>query len=372
MSMRQGILLWKASISVCVGVCISVFIKEFDRADNCTVEQHLYSNNVILTNVTLNNESTPIVSDNASAISGSIATNTNSDNIININDVLSNIKSNLKDDRLKSSADNSIVKLNNDNILISFKIHNNLYSDARKCKVPQKVISKMINLYKHQLNFKSDLKTGDIVKLIYDSNDNQLIFTSISNFKKTYSIYRYSKNGSDLGYYNDKGICLNQDTFLTPVKNARISSRFGMRVHPVKKIRKIHKGTDFAANIGTPIMAANSGRVIHIGHRGGYGKCIILRHTNGYKTLYGHMSKYADGVTVNKSVTKGDVIGYVGKSGLATGPHLHFEIMKNNVKINPEKANFISIADLTAKEKIRFNAYKNRIQSQLETYSASY
>ena len=370
--MKHGILLWKASISICIGVCISIFIKEFDRTDNCPVEQHLCSNNVILTDVTLNNESTNIVNDNTSAISSSMATAPHSDNIVNINDVLSNIKSNLKDGRLKSSADNSIIKLHNDNILISFKISNNLYSDARKCKVPQKVISKMINLYKHQLNFKSDLKTGDIVKLIYDSNNNQLIFTSISNAKKTYSIYRYSKNGSDLGYYNDKGICLNQDTFLTPVKNARISSRFGMRVHPVKKIRKVHKGTDFAASIGTPIMAANSGRVIHVGHRGGYGKCIILRHTNGYKTLYGHMSKYADGVTVNKSVTKGDIIGYVGKSGLATGPHLHFEIMKNNVKINPEKANFISIADLTAKEKIRFNAYKNQIQSQLETYSVSY
>lgn len=370
--MRCGVLSWKVSISICVGICISIFIKEFDHTNDCTVEQHLYSNNMTLANVTQNNESTHMVSDNTSVIGGDVATNTNSANIVNINDALSNIKSNLNDDRLNNSTDNSVTKLYNGNILISFRIHNNLYSDARKYKVPQKVISKIINLYKHQLNFKSDLKTGNIVKLIYDGNDNQLIFTSISNSKKTYSVYRYSKHGSDLGYYNDKGICLNQDIFLTPVKNARISSRFGMRVHPVKKVRKIHKGTDFAANIGTPIMAANSGRVIHVGRRGGYGKCIILRHTNGYKTLYGHMSRYADGMTANKSVAKGDIIGYVGKSGLATGPHLHFEIMKNNVKINPEKANFISIADLTAKEKIKFNAYKNQIQSQLETYSASY
>jgi len=362
--MNRGATFWKGSIIVSVCVCLSVLFnkklqyisKKIDpipakcSCKNCNfrISNMSFTRTYSEANTSVSNLKDNIFGQEAKKSEGYTSN--------------SCVQSSLTPQTKKTTG---ILKHNfKENVFVSFRINNNLYSDARKSGVPQNVISKIISLYKNIINFKADLKEGDIVNILYRKKEAILLFSSINNRKKERCIYGYS-HGGNFGYYDDSGICLDKNTFLIPVKGAKVSSKFGLRIHPVKKIKKIHNGTDFAASAGTPIVASNSGKIVYIGKRGGYGKCIIIRHDNNYKTLYGHMSKYAQNSFVNKMVHKGDVIGYVGKTGIATGPHLHFEIMKNNTRIDPEKANMVSVSNLTKLEKFKFETYKRNIKTKI-------
>jgi len=366
--MKHNSTFWKGSVIVCFGVCFSVIFNKSNKKSSYICNR--------IDSVSLSNVDKNLIANNGIVITNTRIKTSLQNKSSKKNTTIYNSSFSSTNDLLcltsKASKSQNTLKHNiNGDIFISFRIFNNLYSDARKSGVPQAVISKIITLYKSIINFKVDLKEDDIVSVFYKESDSTLLFTSIKSKKKEKCIYGYNQKGS-FCYYDDSGVCLNKDTFLIPVKGARISSKFGVRIHPVKKIKKVHRGTDFAASTGTPIMASNSGKIVYIGNRGGYGKCIIIRHNNGYKTLYGHMSKYAPNSFLNKMVYKGDIIGYVGKTGIATGPHLHFEIIKNNIRINPEKANLISLSNLTKQEKTEFEQYKKSIKTKIRLSSNIY
>ncbi|HIE34579.1 MAG TPA: M23 family metallopeptidase, partial [Campylobacterales bacterium] len=172
-------------------------------------------------------------------------------------------------------------------------------------------------------------------------------------------------------YYDEKGKEVEGFLLKKPVRNARITSKFTLRrYHPILKKYRAHLGVDFGARKGTPVMAAGSGRVIFVGRKGGYGKTIIIRHSDGYKTLYAHLSKYRKGIKRGKYVKQGQIIGYVGNTGLSTGPHLHFGLYKNNRPINPLSVVKITRSRLYSKKKREFlklvKKYKEEIQRSIK------
>lgn len=253
----------------------------------------------------------------------------------------------------------------------SFPIKTNLYSDARRNGIPVKIINSLIKIYENKIDFKSDLKTDDVIKIVIDKIKAEIVFVNIETKKFTKNaLYRYTSSDGFTSFYDENGKGLSMKMFQEPVPGARISSRFGMRIHPVKKILKRHFGTDFAAPTGTKILAAASGIVVSSGYSKGYGKFVLLKHKNGFKTLYGHMSNFAKNIKKYAKINSGDIIGYVGKTGMATGPHLHFEIIKNGIKINPEKAKILSTCFFVPKVEMNdFYNYKKKINHIIKSFS---
>ena len=163
-----------------------------------------------------------------------------------------------------------------------------------------------------------------------------VLYASLMVGGKTIPVYRYKSDDGVVDYYRENGTSLKRILMQTPIDGARMSSGYGMRHHPVLGYNKMHKGVDFAAPRGTPIYAAGNGVVEKAGRHGGYGNYIRIRHSNGLKTAYAHMRKFAKGMSDGKRVSQGQVIGYVGTTGRSTGPHLHFEVLKNGKQVNPK------------------------------------
>lgn len=253
----------------------------------------------------------------------------------------------------------------------NFSIKTNLYNDARRNGIPVKIINSLIKIYENKINFKSDLKPDDVVKIVIDKIKAEIVFANIETKKSTRNaLYRYTSRDGFTSFYEENGKGISMKMFQEPVPGARISSRFGMRIHPVKKILKRHFGTDFAAPTGTKILAAASGTVVSSGYSKGYGKFVLLQHKNGFKTLYGHMSNFAKNIRKYAKINSGDTLGYVGKTGMATGPHLHFEIIKNGIKINPEKAKILSTCFFVPKAEMNdFHNYKKKINHIIKSSS---
>ena len=207
------------------------------------------------------------------------------------------------------------------------------------------------HIYAHSVDFQRDIQPGDKFELMFelyrDHKGNtvkagDLVYTSFSPRGKTSEFFLYENAKGREGYYDAKGKGAKRMLMRTPVNGARLSSRFGRRKHPILGYRKSHTGVDFAAPRGTPIMAAGTGTIKRAGRYGGYGNYVQIRHTDGYSTAYAHMSKFARGTKRGRRVTQGQVIGYVGTTGLSTGPHLHYEVHKNGKKINPMRLSTLS------------------------------
>ena len=231
-----------------------------------------------------------------------------------------------------------------DVVRVSSQIDNSLYLDAGRLGAPDKVIVQFAQIYAHSVDFQRDIRAGDEFEMMFeiyrDHKGNtvkagDLIYTSFSPRGKTASYYLYTKSNGREGYYDALGKGAKRMLMRTPVNGARLSSRFGRRKHPVLGYRRAHKGVDFAAPRGTPIMAAGTGTIVRSSRYGSFGNYIRIRHSDGYSTAYAHLSKYARGVKKGRRVTQGQIIGYVGTTGRSTGPHLHYEVLKNGRQINP-------------------------------------
>jgi murein DD-endopeptidase MepM/ murein hydrolase activator NlpD len=229
------------------------------------------------------------------------------------------------------------------------KIEYSLFMDANRMGAPDKVIQQFANIYEYSVDFQRDIQPGDEFEMFFEiARDKQgnivkagdLLFTSFSPRKKTMEYYLYKDAKGRENFYDKTGKTAKRKLRATPVSGARISSRFGKRRHPISGFRKMHTGVDFAAPTGTPIMAAGTGVVEFAGRNGGYGKYIRIRHSDGYKTAYAHMSRYA--VRKGARVRQDQVIGYVGSTGASTGPHLHYEVILNGRKINPRRLSQLS------------------------------
>jgi murein DD-endopeptidase MepM/ murein hydrolase activator NlpD len=178
-------------------------------------------------------------------------------------------------------------------------------------------------------------------------------------------IYRFVTPDGQVDYYNAKGESVRKALLRTPIDGARLTSSFGSRLHPILGYTIQHKGVDFGAASGTPIMAAGSGVVAEAGWKGGYGRYVRIRHSNGYSTAYAHMSQFGRNIKTGARVNQGEVIGYVGATGMATGPHLHYEVMQNDKQINPVSAKVPSGQKLEGRLLAAFNAEKATLEQQL-------
>ena len=234
--------------------------------------------------------------------------------------------------------------------------------DAKRAGLTTSSINKLADVFKYDVDFVEDLNDGDTFHVVYEDQwregqrmrNGAVLAARIVTRGKTYTAYRFTKNGT-AEYFDQNGQPLKKVLMRIPIEYGRLSSTFGMRNHPVLGRMRMHKGVDYAARTGTPIMAAGDGRVTFVGWKNGYGRAVVLDHGQGRSTLYGHMSafgKYKMGTRVNQGVT----IGYVGASGLATGPHLHYEFMVNKVQVNPLKVTMPKPLPLAGEQLASFKA----------------
>ncbi len=227
-----------------------------------------------------------------------------------------------------------------------YTIIETLYSDGIKNDISADILVKIIKLFSFDLDFQRDIRMDTVVSVSYEFDEiletgkiefNDIRYASIEIDGKQLEYFKFITDDGFIDYFNREGKNVKKSILKTPLDGARISSNYGMRKHPISGFNKMHKGVDFAAPSGTPIYAGGNGVIEYIGRNGGYGKYIRIRHNNGYKTAYAHLSNYKSGIARGVRVNQGEVIGYVGSTGNSTGPHLHYEILYQNKHINPLK-----------------------------------
>jgi murein DD-endopeptidase MepM/ murein hydrolase activator NlpD len=226
-------------------------------------------------------------------------------------------------------------------------IYNSVYSTCLRQNLDQSVTQKLLRIMSYDVDFKQKVRPGDSFELFFEAKQNadgdnipgKLLYVAMTVEGETTSYYRFRASDGTIDFYNGRGSNSRKFLMKKPVKVGRFTSGFGYRVHPLLGIRRMHTGVDWAAPRGTPIMAAGSGVIEEAGLHGGYGRYIRIRHSNGYKTAYGHMNAIAQGIKTGMKVRQGQLIGQVGSTGMSTGPHLHFEVLINNRHTNPMKIN---------------------------------
>ncbi len=261
-----------------------------------------------------------------------------------------------------------VTNLNKKIIFQEGKILKSLYKTAIDLGIQANVIIEFARIYGFQVDFQRDIRKGDNFQIMYEvfEDDEGKIFETgnvifadliLRNQKNT--LYYFDKKNS-AGHYDINGKSVKKALMKTPINGARLSSSFGMRKHPIDGYNKLHKGTDFAAPLGTPIMASGDGKIIRAKWCGGGGNCIKIKHNSTYSTIYAHMSKFAFGIKKGVRVKQGQIIGYVGSTGKSTGPHLHYEVIKNGKKINSQTLKLPSGKILSGKDRKLFEI--NRIK----------
>ena len=244
-----------------------------------------------------------------------------------------------------------------------YVISNSLYTDGINNNIPNQILIKLIQLFSFDLDFQRDIQKDTKVSISYEKifvkNKSDYALGDIEYAKiiiknNTLEYFKFLTDDGFIDYFNRQGKNVKKSILKTPIDGARISSSFGMRKHPISGFNKMHKGVDFAAPIGTPVYAGGNGVIEMVGVNGGYGKYIRIRHNNEYKTAYAHLSSYRKGISKGVRVNQGEVIGYVGSTGRSTGPHLHYEIIYQNKKVNPLKLKLPSGKILKGDELARF------------------
>ena len=223
-------------------------------------------------------------------------------------------------------------------------ILDSLYRSATLEKIPANIIIEFARIYGFQVDFQRDIRKKDSFQMMYEvfvDDNNKIIetgnilFSNLNLSGENNSLYYFDIKGSE-GHYDKNGKSVKKALMKTPINGARLSSPFGMRKHPIDGFNKMHRGTDFAAPMGTPIMASGDGVIKKAGWCGGGGNCIVIKHNSTYQTIYAHMSKFASGIRTGVRVKQGQTIGFVGSTGKSTGPHLHYEVVINGKKVNSQ------------------------------------
>ena len=230
-------------------------------------------------------------------------------------------------------------------VYASGTIENNIYNAVEDQDVPNAALDEFIRVLGFSVDFQREVRSGDQFELLYereidqltgeDLNTGTLHYAGLRLSGDTMSFFRFENSDGIVGWYDREGQSAVRTLMRTPIAGARMSSKYGMRRHPVTGYNAMHRGVDFAAPKGTPIIAAGSGVVQKSGWFGNYGRYVRIRHTGRYATAYAHMTRIADGVTAGARVRQGQIIGYVGSTGRSTGPHLHYEVLVNNKQVNP-------------------------------------
>ena len=258
------------------------------------------------------------------------------------------------------------------------RVSSSLYAAARDQHVPGYIISQMLRAFSYSIDLQRQVAKGDTFDILYGAplsgsskRRKVLYYAALNLHGKRIAYFRFTTPGGRTGYYDEKGRSAVRGLMRTPVSGARITSGFGMRRHPVLGYSKMHTGVDFGAPRGTPIHAAGNGVVTYAAWRGGYGRAVMIRHDNGYVTLYAHQSRIARGIRKGVRVRQGQVIGYVGSTGRSTGPHLHFEVRLNNRPVNPLHVRASRHIRLKGKALAAFKKRKARILALLRQAPAT-
>jgi murein DD-endopeptidase MepM/ murein hydrolase activator NlpD len=259
-------------------------------------------------------------------------------------------------------------------------INSSLSQSAARAGLSHSLTMDMASVFGYDVDFAQDIRQGDEFDVIYEQKvvngkavgNGPILSARFTNRGKTYTAVRYINKQGNSSYYTADGNSMRKAFIRTPVDFARISSKFSMgRKHPILNKIRAHKGVDYAAPRGTPIKAAGDGKVLLAGRRGGYGNTVVLQHGNTYTTLYGHMQGFAKGVKTGGTVKQGQVIGYIGTTGLSTGPHLHYEFQVNGVHVDP-LGQKLPMADPIAKaERARFLAQSQPLMARMEQEKAT-
>jgi len=237
-------------------------------------------------------------------------------------------------------------------------IESSLFGAAQKAGLPESIAAELASLFGWDIDFALDIRRGDQFTVVYEElyldgdriGTGDILAAEFVNRGKSYQAIRYADASGHVDYYTPEGRSMRKSFLRTPVAFSRISSRFSLgRKHPILNRIRAHKGVDYAAPRGTPVKSTGAGRIVWRGRKGGYGKAIVIQHGSKYSTLYGHLSRYRRGLKVGSRVQQGQVIGYVGSTGLATGPHLHYEFRVNGVHRNPLTVRLPAAAPLPAR-----------------------
>jgi len=272
-----------------------------------------------------------------------------SDNTNSIVKIIYPLSNTLKVEISKNDEDFSIkkliIKLEKKEVVVKNTITNNLYSAAIKSGIEPNIIIEFARIYGFEIDFQRDIRKGDWFEIYYEKFLNEkgevkdtgkIIYASMFVNNREISLYNFNYN-NDVGFYNINGKSVVKALMKTPINGARLSSSFGMRKHPILGFNKMHKGTDFAAPEGTPIMASGDGKIVRARWCGGGGNCIKIKHNSTYETIYAHLKNFAKGIKEGRKVKQGQIIGYVGSTGMSTGPHLHYEVLINGKQVNSQK-----------------------------------
>ncbi len=278
------------------------------------------------------------------------------------------LKRNIEEDNFNKEI--LSIKLEKQVIYKENLIIQSLYKAATDQKIPPNTIVEFAGIYGFQVDFQRDIRKNDKFQIMYEIFKNEkneivetgeILFANLKLSGQNNNLYYFEKEGSE-GHYDKNGRSVKKALMKTPINGARLSSPFGMRKHPIDGYNKMHRGTDFAAPMGTPIMASGDGVIKKAGWCGGGGNCVKIKHNSTYQTVYAHMSKFARGIKPGVRVKQGQTIGYVGSTGKSTGPHLHYEVIVNGKKVNSQKLKLPSGKILKGKERKLFETKKIKLE----------
>jgi murein DD-endopeptidase MepM/ murein hydrolase activator NlpD len=259
-------------------------------------------------------------------------------------------------------------------------INSSLFLSAKRAGLSHSLTMDLANVFGYDIDFAQDIRQGDEFELIYEEHvvnnkqvgNGNILSARFTNRGKTYTAVRYTSKQGVTSYYNADGMSMRKAFIRTPVDFARISSKFSMgRRHPILNKIRAHKGVDYAAPRGTPIKAAGDGRVLLAGRKGGYGNAVVIQHGNSYRTLYGHMQGFAKGVRTGSTVKQGQIIGYIGTTGLSTGPHLHYEFQVNGRHVDPLSQKLPMADPIARNEKQRFLQLSKPLMARMDQEKAT-
>lgn len=252
------------------------------------------------------------------------------------------------------------------------------YLAGARAGIPDGILANVYDLLAFEMDFERDVRAGQHFAVLYEENfsngkkveNGDVLAVSFEALRGNVKMYRFKKSDGKIGYYDENGNGAIKSLKRTPINNAKVTSSFSnRRKHPVLGYTRAHKGVDFRASTGTPIPAAGAGRVVARGYNNGHGNYIKLRHNASFETLYAHMSRFAKGVVVGTTVKQGQTIGYVGSTGLSTGPHLHYEIIKDGKHVNPMTVKLPAISNLGAADKEKFIEYRKTLDTSMDFLS---
>ncbi|MBV8939883.1 MAG: peptidoglycan DD-metalloendopeptidase family protein [Alphaproteobacteria bacterium] len=265
-------------------------------------------------------------------------------------------------------------------VRLSGSITDSFYETGLRAGIPADALSDLIKVYSYDVDFQRDIKRGNRITVLMERMETKsgivaaygnVQYAALDLGKRTISVYRFTDRSGNVDYYNEKGESLRKALLRTPINGARITSGFGMRLHPLLGYSRMHRGVDFGAAAGTPIYAAGDGTVIYAGWHNGYGNYVQIKHNDKYATAYGHASRIASGIRPGTRVKQGQVVAFVGATGMATGPHLHYEVLVNGQQVNPAGVKFKTGNVLGGRELMAFKGQIRATQIALAESSDS-